>query len=400
MDLRSGCHLWAALGEPAAAYPPLDRDGACDVAILGGGITGALVAHHLTRAGVDTLLLDRRDLCQGSTAASTGLLQYELDTPLRDLIPLVGRADAVRAYQLCLATFDKFEAIVADLGDPCGFARRPSLYLASHAAEAATLREECALRRAAGIPVEYLAAADIAGRFPFTAPAGLWSQAGAEIDPYRFSLRLITAAARRGLRAFARTAVTRYDPGDDRVTLHTDRGPRVTARRVVFATGYETATFLRQDVVTLKSTYALASRPGLDLTPWPDRCLLWETARPYFYARTTPDGRALIGGADEPFADPERRDALIPAKAAQLAQRFEQMFPTIPFDPDCAWAGTFGETKDGLPYIGATPDFPLGFFALGYGGNGITFSLIAAEILRDQFLGRPNPDARLFRFGR
>jgi glycine/D-amino acid oxidase-like deaminating enzyme len=37
---------------------------------------------------------------------------------------------------------------------------------------------------------------------------------------------------------------------------------------------------------------------------------------------------------------------------------------------------------------------------LGYGGNGITFSLIAAEIIRDYFLGRTNRDAHLFRFGR
>jgi glycine/D-amino acid oxidase-like deaminating enzyme len=65
-----------------------------------------------------------------------------------------------------------------------------------------------------------------------------------------------------------------------------------------------------------------------------------------------------------------------------------------------AWAGTFGTTKDGLPYLGVHPRFPHTFFALGYGGNGITFSLMAAEILRDAFLGRKNHDARLFRFGR
>jgi glycine/D-amino acid oxidase-like deaminating enzyme len=65
-----------------------------------------------------------------------------------------------------------------------------------------------------------------------------------------------------------------------------------------------------------------------------------------------------------------------------------------------AWAGTFGETKDGLPYIGVHPRFPHVYFALCYGGNGITFSVIAAEILRDDFIRRTNRDARLFRFGR
>lgn len=40
------------------------------------------------------------------------------------------------------------------------------------------------------------------------------------------------------------------------------------------------------------------------------------------------------------------------------------------------------------------------YLALGYGGNGITFGAIAAEILRDQFCGVPNADAELFRFER
>ena len=69
-------------------------------------------------------------------------------------------------------------------------------------------------------------------------------------------------------------------------------------------------------------------------------------------------------------------------------------------DVDFAWAGTFGETVDGLPYIGAHPEWPCCQFALGYGGNGITFSALAAGIVRDAILGRANPHADLFRFDR
>ena len=81
-------------------------------------------------------------------------------------------------------------------------------------------------------------------------------------------------------------------------------------------------------------------------------------------------------------------------------QKFGRLFPDVPLEVAFAWAGTFGETKDGLAYIGVHPRFPHTWFALGYGGNGITFSLIAAEIIRDDFLGRENRDARIFRFGR
>jgi len=70
------------------------------------------------------------------------------------------------------------------------------------------------------------------------------------------------------------------------------------------------------------------------------------------------------------------------------------LFPRIDLEVSYTWAGTFGETKDGLAYIGQTPEFPHAYFALGYGGNGITtFSVIAAKIITDLHLGRPNPDA-------
>ncbi len=76
------------------------------------------------------------------------------------------------------------------------------------------------------------------------------------------------------------------------------------------------------------------------------------------------------------------------------------MFPDLRIEPAYCWAGTFATTDDGLPFIGQVPEQPGIWFALGYGGNGITFSVIAAAILRDLLRGRDNADARLFSFER
>jgi glycine/D-amino acid oxidase-like deaminating enzyme len=116
--------------------------------------------------------------------------------------------------------------------------------------------------------------------------------------------------------------------------------------------------------------------------------------------RTTTEGRVIIGGEDEDFVNGKRRDALISQKTRSLVKKFGQLFPDQPLEVAYAWAGTFGETKDGLAYIGIHPRVPHTCFALGYGGNGITFSLIAAEIIRDGFRGHKNPDAHIVRFNR
>src|SRR4051794_14796915 len=147
MDLRSGHPFWLLKNGLLASYPALTRDESCEVAIIGGGITGALVADHLVNEGGDTVLLDKRDIGTGSTAASTSLLQYAIDTELVDLIPRVGEADAVRAYQLGLEAIDQLERLVGRLGDDCGFKRRRSLYLASKKSHVEKLQREHECRR-------------------------------------------------------------------------------------------------------------------------------------------------------------------------------------------------------------------------------------------------------------
>ena len=282
-----------------------------------------------------------------------------------------------------------------------GFDRKKSLYLASRKRDRKALREELELRRAIGIHVDWLDEDDIAARFSFRRPAALLSADAAQVDAYAFAHGLLRDAVKRGLRVFDRTTILDVRARDDGVTLTSAEHWQVEAKHVVFAAGYETRDFLKPKVAELISTFAVASEPMADIPGWgEDRCVIWEHAHPYLYLRTTSDGRVIVGGEDEPFRDPNRRDRVLPKKAERLAERFRDLFPEIDFRVEFAWAGTFGETKDGLAYIGAHPDWPSSFFALGYGGNGITYSVIAAEIIRDALLGRVHRHADLFRFDR
>jgi glycine/D-amino acid oxidase-like deaminating enzyme len=401
MDLKSGCIFWPQLyGGPSLTFPKLNRDIRCDVAVIGSGISGALVAYHLTREGIHTVMVDRRQAAEGSTAASTGLLLYEIDTLLVDLIKKLGKEKAVSAYRASVESLEGFEPLVADLGDRCGLTRRQSLYLASEEKHVERLRAECEARRSIGVDVTFLSERALWEELHFSRPAALWSSQAFDVDPYRLTARLILRSVQRGLEVFTHTPICRCEPAERGMTLHAEHGPRIDAKKVVVATGYETMEFLPRDICRLASTYALVSQPLPDFPGWPRRCLIWETARPYLYMRTTTDNRAMIGGEDEDIIDPQQRDQLIPQKASILRDRFMTLMPQIKIESDCAWAGTFAQTEDGLPYIGSLRTLPHAYFALGYGGNGITFSLLAARIITDLFLGRSSERARIFGFER
>jgi len=107
-----------------------------------------------------------------------------------------------------------------------------------------------------------------------------------------------------------------------------------------------------------------------------------------------------MGGKDIPFSNSIKRDSLLMRKTKNLEQSFAKLFPGILFKTDFKWAGTFASTKDGLPYIGSIPQRPHTYFALGFGGNGTTFSAIAANIIGDLLAGKKNPDSSLFSFDR
>jgi glycine/D-amino acid oxidase-like deaminating enzyme len=410
MDLRTGETPWMAGGRAGAesaadrlVAPTLHGDATCDVAIVGAGITGAMLADLLTSDGLRVIVLDRRRIGAGSTAASTGLLMYEIDTPLLDLAERVGMQHAVAAYHSSLRAVHRLEEIVGGdgLDDDCGFAQRSSLQLASRRAHARRFERECAARRAIGIDVELLSRDEIARLLPsISAPAAMLSHDAAQVDPLRLTRSLLRRAISRGAQVFSETAICRIDHAPQRAVLHTPHGQRISADRVVLATGYESGEFLPRQIGSLHSTYAVCSQPLQPSQRWHGDWLIWESSRPYIYLRTTDDGRAIIGGADVPFKNASARDALLPQRTRMLARRFRKMCPDAPFEPHFAWTGTFGESDDGLPFIGAIDEQPRCLFAMCYGGNGITFGVVAAEIIRNACLGREHAEARLFAFDR
>ncbi len=400
MDLRSHSPYWLLKNGLPNTYPSLQQNCRTDIVVMGTGISGALTGWHLAKAGFSVIFLDKRHAAMGSTAASTALLQYEIDEPMHRLIELRGEKAAVRSYQYCAEAIETLEKICKRLGRANAFCRRPSLQYASFKSHVPQLEKEYHLRKKHGFRLAFLDAAGVEKTMGFAAPAALLSELGAEVDAYQLAHQLLADAVRMGATVYDNTEVTAMQATKNGVQLQTRSGYEVRCRELVIACGYESQQYIPQQIQTLHATYAALSEPLPAWEPWYQRCLIWETAQPYLYMRTTSDNRILVGGLDDDFYAPAKRDARIPAKTRRLVAAVQKKFPQLHFLPDFQWAGTFASTRDGLPYIGRIRQRPHTHFALGFGGNGITFSLIAAEMIRDHILGKKNPDQEIFSFNR
>ena len=401
MDLKSGYPWWAVRNGLLRAFPPLQRDLRCDIAVLGGGITGALVADELARHGHDVAVLEQRDIAWGSTAASTALLQYEIDTPMVELAKRHGEAAAVLAYRSCAEAIPMLGQLAGQLRGT-GFARMQSLYFASRRRDRRGLEEEFALRLRHGLDVEWLPADAVRARYGFEAPGAILSRLAATVDPYRMAHGLFARMAKHGAGVFDRTRIENIEVAPRGVRMRTSEGHVVRAKHLVLAAGYASQQWLRQRVARNRSSYAFVTDPidAAALGPLRDT-MLWETARPYLYMRATDDGRLLVGGEDDAIDIPARRDALVDRKAHALMKKVQQLFPALPLQPTFAWGGTFAETEDGLPFFGPHPQHgPRVQFAMAYGGNGITYSMLGAGLLRALVERRKHPLAQLFSFER
>jgi glycine/D-amino acid oxidase-like deaminating enzyme len=400
MDLSSGKLLWPAITRLPRPGIPLKADAAADVLVVGAGITGALVADLLTESGAKVIIIDRRKAASGSTAASTALVNAELDVPLSTLAGSLGQECARRAYRAAYDALTHWHHQVHGHETTCALMKRQSLYLAAKDEDLGALEVETAARLSAGLPASFLSRTNLRDQFGLDRPAAILTPTALEVNPVATTMLLLCRAIDRGAAFHPRTDATlaSISAGAPPYVIPTSAGSTITADWIVVATGYEAPEefAILRPLTRLKSTYALATAP-LPSPPWNDSAILWDSGHPYLYARTSADGRAIIGGEDEDFADPEQRDALIPSKCRTLQAKLGELSPAAGSgSPEFCWAGTFGESIDGLPFIGPHPRWHNILFSLGYGGNGMTFSLIAARLIRDLVSGRTPELADLF----
>lgn len=397
-DLRDGDAIWTTYAVPSIRSARLRRSLSTEVAVVGAGISGSMMAQSLALAGKRPLIVDRRrGALLGSTAASTALLQFELDTPLTKLIASIGRRRAERIWIASRNAVNELRTRTHRLGIGAHFESRPSLYLAGNVLDANGLKGEVTQRQRIGLSSEYLDRKSLRHHFGIDRPAALLSHGNAEANPVELAAGYLRSAIKAGARFHAPHDIIDMECGVRGTTLLTNDGIHIHARHVIFCTGYELAKIVPATNNKILSTWAMSTRPQPQAI-WPQKALIWEASEPYLYMRSTADGRVICGGEDEDFADPKRRDALTPMKTKRIEAKLHRLLPQIDSRSVISWTGSFGASPNGTPTIGVIPGYRKCYAVMGYGGNGITFSMLATTLITAEILGKRSPDAELFAF--
>jgi glycine/D-amino acid oxidase-like deaminating enzyme len=361
------------------------------VVIVGAGLTGCATAYACVMAGLKAIVIEAARIGEGSAGRSAGLLLPEPGPAFRDIARAHGLRAARRVFEAWAKGASDGAALLRRLKVPRGVEAVDSLVVAFRGDERA-LQREYAARQEAGLDARWLPQKLVRQTTALEAVAGTRLHEAFGVDPYRACVAVANAAVRRGAKVFEGSALKQARPGSRNVEVLLADGV-VRADRVIVTTGVATPEFkpLRRHFKPRETYLALT-----DVIPPPMRRQLGrrdatvaDMRQPRHRIRWTADDRILIAGADQDATPARTRDAVRVQRTGQLMYELLTMYPVISgLPPAYGWELGYGETADGLIYIGPHRNYPRHLFALGGAGDSITGAFVAARLLvraaRDQ----------------
>jgi glycine/D-amino acid oxidase-like deaminating enzyme len=371
---------WQQVGLPS----PSDRlrgDTRCDVAIVGGGLTGLWTAHYLKEAdpSLDIRVLEAEFAGFGASGRNGGWLSSELAGSAATYADVAGEAGVARLRAALRATVDEVISIAGREGIEADIVKNGVLYVARSQAQATRLAGD-------------LDAAGVAARIKVAgALSGHHDPDCARVHPAKLVNGVARLVRERGVRIHEGTRVTSVEPE----VVHTERG---TVRAPVVLRCLEGFTAglagHRRDWLPMNSAIVVTAPltdAQWDAVGWAGEELLGDEAHAYCYAQRTADGRIALGGRGVPYRFGSRTDDEGRTQewtVESLRSTLTSLFPTLDgITLDHAWCGVLGVPRDWSASVSFDPATGLGH-AGGYVGSGLTATNLAGRTLRDLVLGR------------
>ncbi len=401
MKYVGGNPLFLNLTTRKKAFNSLKENTVCDVAIIGGGVTGALCAYFFLKQGIDCVLIEDNLIGQCSTSICTSILEYEIDIDLINLSDQIGEEAAITAFKLGRDAVFKIEEIIKEFNIDCDFKITPCFYYSTNKDDISQFRSEYKARKKAGFDISYLNKEEGESLYPFNIECGLLTEnAAATFNPYDFTIGLLDALATKGLKVFENTRLIKTIDTSNGVILETSTGYSINTNKILNCTGYAANKLFKENISTLTRTFNIATSPiPISVDLWHKNSIIIDNSTPYYYCRTTGDNRIILGGEDIPSLDYNKNK--INEAYAQLKSKLTKLFPNIDtYTIDFEYNGIFADSKNSIPYIGTHKDFPNHYFCLGYGSNGVLYSTFGGEMLANLHLGKKDPNMDIFRFNR
>jgi len=384
----------ATAGTPPEDDGPISSDVDADVVIVGSGFTGLATALFLAREhGIRATVLEANCTVWGCTSRNGGQGQNASGRLYRSQwIRRWGKDIALKLDAEIRAGFETFKGLVAEID--CDPQPGGHLYIAHRDKKMAFLRDEAKiLREVFGYDAQILSADEVRRRYVRDAETfgAMHEPDGIGVHPLKLAFGYLRKARALGVRVHPASPVMGFESRNGVHYLETPGGT-VRARAVGFATGGYTSNGLHRSldskIMPILSN-SLVTRPltaeELAATNFLTTEVITDTRTLRFYYRRLPDNRVQIGSRSSITG----ADAPNPRHMAILVEGLHRKFPALKgIGIDHSWWGWVDVSHDMMPRIAQPDPNETIFYALGYGGNGVSFSAHAGRRMAERIAGK------------
>ena len=351
----------------------LPGDMQTDIAVIGAGMAGVLIASALQETGRRVVVLEAQRIAGGQTRNTTAKLTCQHALLYEKLTRTLGPNKARQYAQANAAALEEYRRIISAQGIECDLEQRDAYV---YGTDAARLRKEAEAAAALGLPASFVEEA----KLPFPTAGAVRFANQAQFHPLKF-----LQAISEPLTIYENTSVQSVEEDQ----LITSRG-RVQAEQIVFACHFPFVNFPGIYFARMhqERSYVIALENASQMDG------MWIGAEQGSYSFRNYGPLLLLGGGGHRCGENS-----VGGRYADLRQKAAQWYPGS--REVAHWSAQDCVTADSVPYIGPyAASHPNWYVATGFQKWGITSSMVAAMLLRDRICGKENPWAEVFDPGR
>lgn len=369
-----------------------------DIVIIGGGVMGLSIAHHLAQAGAGKIILfEKRSLGAGESGKSGAIIRQHYSTPLLVTMARYG-VFAFRDFDAYLQGSWPTAAPPSSLGNAARWMNAGCLIIAS-AADRAAAEGIVRLMQDAGATAEMLADEALRQCVPQALfqpdEIGAWEPEAGYVDPASVLGAWAQSAKRQGVQIETGVEVLEIETERGRASGVVTQSGRIACNSLVLCAGPWAGRIAARAGVPLPLSVVRPQlaflrqpedNPGANKTAETDdrnnsvRLPILGDLRGGFYCRPDGGGRTLIGALDtlddEIITNPDDyTDTISPDFFRWAAARLGERLPAfLRGYGRGGYSGLYTMTPDSHPIIGAAPALPGLYLAVGFSGHGFKLS--------------------------
>lgn len=356
-----------------------------DVMIVGGGVSGITTALQLQKSGLQCVVAEAHNLCFGTTGGTTAHLNNFFDTTYADIEKKFGEDSAQLIAKAANQALELYHSNIEEYNIDCNYKQKDGYLYSQNEKQTEELDSIFQASVKAGVDVAYTDRIPL----PIEFQKAIVYHDQANIHPAKYGQALAKTFEEKGGVILQNCMVNDFK-GEEELQVDTSLG-KIRTKFLIWATHIPPGINLLHFRCAPYRSYAMAVTLNDDA--YPDG-LAYDMYDPYHYYRTqTIDTKKylIVGGYDHKTSHEENTEACFNKLEAHIRKYFN--VKEVAFK----WSSQYFEPADGLAYIGHLPGNPENVFvATGYGGNGMTYSHVAAITLTDLITKGQSEYAKLF----